>query len=54
MNASEYPFRQCMKCQGLGECPEPEVLEDGFGTVVYPKYCPKKENPEKTDSKQGL
>jgi hypothetical protein len=52
MDYSDYPFRHCAVCQGLGECPEPEVLEDGFGTVVYPEGCPKRKEKEREEIKK--
>lgn len=41
MNYAHYPYKDCIKCEGLGDCPLPDVALNGFGTPMYPKECPK-------------
>ena len=55
MDYSNYPYRKCISCEGLGDCPEPEISLDGMGTPEYPNYCPKKEKfNEKTDGTERV
>lgn len=39
----EYPYRQCLNCESLTDCPEPEISLDGFGSPLPPEDCPKKD-----------
>lgn len=38
-NYSDFPFRQCIECDGIGECPHPTV--DITGKPIPPEDCPK-------------
>ena len=38
---SENPYPECETCKDLGDCPHPEVAQDGMGTNMTPDCCPK-------------
>ena len=39
----EYPFRECLHCDGIEDCHHLEVETDGFGTPKLPDECPRKD-----------
>jgi hypothetical protein len=48
---STYPFRKCINCTGLGDCPAPKV--DIEGHPHYPDYCPIAEKKANDTTKTG-
>jgi hypothetical protein len=51
MDYSDYPYRECIKCENIGNCPHPDIAQDGMGTPVAPEDCPKKEKINGTTSR---
>ncbi len=33
------PFKECGTCDNIGDCPAPNVDDDGFGTPLPPDVC---------------
>lgn len=42
----EYPYHECLNCEGIKGCPHPEV--NIAGKPIPPEDCPKKEKIENT------
>jgi hypothetical protein len=40
MKQTSLPYPECTKCKDLGDCPCPDVDEDGLGTPLPPDSCP--------------
>jgi hypothetical protein len=38
-----YPHKECDDCTGIGDCPNPDIALNGFGTPIAPEDCPKKD-----------
>jgi hypothetical protein len=37
----EFPFKECISCKVLDDCPCPEISDDLLGTPLPPCVCPK-------------
>lgn len=38
---SDDPYWECEWCKDLGDCPYPEVAQDGMGSPMCPECCPR-------------
>ena len=41
MKTQDFPYEACKTCKTLGDCPCPEVIEDGMGSPLPPESCPR-------------
>ena len=37
----DNPYPECEWCKDLGDCPCPDVANDGLGSMMCPDNCPK-------------